>query len=165
MFNHSSEPICLYSYFGGCILVLTRMEVKSGSELTVRYHPGRCCLHELESLSIAPGSGSMSKGPCDRNTVHLTSIHYRVSGNQNFCFAPTETIDGRVKKIRSPTCGMVWWLVFAEIYLVVDYLGLIHVLRNLDLTLLMVSCARWSGVSAHKGSTKWGRVHTALKFT
>ncbi len=31
-------------------------------------------------------------------TVRLTSIHYRVSGNQNFCFAPTETIDGRVKK-------------------------------------------------------------------
>jgi hypothetical protein len=28
-------------------------------------------------------------------TVRLTSIHYRVSGNQNFCFAPTETIDGR----------------------------------------------------------------------
>jgi hypothetical protein len=36
----------------------------------------------------------------------------------------------------------------------VDYLGLIHVLRNLDLKLLMVSHARWSGVSAHKGSTK-----------
>jgi hypothetical protein len=41
------------------------------------------------------------------DTVRLTSIHYRVSGNQIFCFAPTETIDGRVKKIRSPTCGMV----------------------------------------------------------
>jgi hypothetical protein len=40
-------------------------------------------------------------------TVHLTSIHYRVSGNQNFGFAPTETIDGKVNKIRSPTCGMV----------------------------------------------------------
>ncbi len=40
------------------------------------------------------------------------------------CFAPIETIDERVKKIRSPTCGMVWWLVFAEIYLVVDYLGI-----------------------------------------
>ncbi len=32
---------------------------------------------------------------------------------------------------------MVWWLVFAEIYLVVDYLGLIHVLRNLGLKLLI----------------------------
>ncbi len=42
-----------------------------------------------------------------RGTVRLTSIHYRVSGNQNFCFAPTETVDGRVKEIRSPTCGMV----------------------------------------------------------
>ncbi len=29
----------------------------------------------------------------------------------------------------------------------VDYLGLIDVLSNLDLKLLMVSCARWSGVS------------------
>jgi hypothetical protein len=35
---------------------------------------------------------------------------------------------------------MVWWLVLAEIYLVVDYLGLIHVLSNLDLKLLMISC-------------------------
>ncbi len=33
----------------------------------------------------------------------------------------------------------------------VDYLGLIHVLSNLDLKLLMASRARWSGVSAHKG--------------
>ncbi len=33
-------------------------------------------------------------------------------------------------------------------------LGLIHVLRNLDLKLLMVSRARWSGVSAHERSTK-----------
>ncbi len=41
------------------------------------------------------------------STVRLSSIHYRVSGNQFFCFVPTETIDGRVKKIRSPTCGMV----------------------------------------------------------
>ncbi len=41
------------------------------------------------------------------NTVCLTSIHYWVSENQNFCFAPTETIEGQVKKIRSPTCGMV----------------------------------------------------------
>jgi hypothetical protein len=57
-------------------------------------------------------------------TVRLTSIHYRVFGNHFFCFAPTETIDWRVKKIRSPTCGMVWWSVFAEIYLVVDYLGI-----------------------------------------
>ena len=32
------------------------------------------------------------------HTVRLTSIHYRVFGNQNFCFAPTETINGRVKK-------------------------------------------------------------------
>jgi hypothetical protein len=31
-------------------------------------------------------------------TVRLTSIYYRVSGNQNFCFTPTETIDGWVKK-------------------------------------------------------------------
>ncbi len=45
---------------------------------------------------------------------------------------------------------MVWWSVLAE-YLVVDYLGLIHVLSNLDLKLLMVSCARCSGVSAHEG--------------
>ncbi len=29
----------------------------------------------------------------------------------------------------------------------VDYLGLIHVLSNLDLKLLTVSRARWSGVS------------------
>ncbi len=50
--------------------------------------------------------------------------------------------------------GICWEIL----YLVVDYLGLIHVLRNLDLKLLMVSCARWSGVSAHKGSTK-GRAH------
>ncbi len=55
------------------------------------------------------------------------------------------------QKNRSPTCGMVWWSVLAEIYLVVDYLGLIHVYSNLDLKLLMVSRARWSGVSAHKG--------------
>jgi hypothetical protein len=32
-------------------------------------------------------------------------------------------------------------------YLVIDYLGLIHVLSNLDLKLFMVSSARWSGVS------------------
>jgi hypothetical protein len=51
--------------------------------------------------TVAPGSYHLSY------TVRLTSIHYRVSGNQNFCFAPTETIDGRVKKIRSSTCGMV----------------------------------------------------------
>ncbi len=57
-------------------------------------------------------------------TVRLTSIHYRVSGYQKFCFAPTETIDRQVKKIRSPTCGMVCRLVLAEIYLVVDYLGI-----------------------------------------
>jgi hypothetical protein len=42
-----------------------------------------------------------------QHTVRLTSIHYWVSGNQILCFAPNETIDGRVKKIRSPTCGMV----------------------------------------------------------
>ncbi len=41
------------------------------------------------------------------HTVRLTSIYYRVSGYQNFHFAPTETIDGRVKKIRCPICGMV----------------------------------------------------------
>jgi hypothetical protein len=40
-------------------------------------------------------------------TVCLTSIYYRVSGNQKFCFAPNETIDWWVKKVRSPTCGMV----------------------------------------------------------
>jgi hypothetical protein len=45
---------------------------------------------------------------CHRQcTVRLTSIYYRVPGNQNFCFTPTETIDGQVKKIRSPTCDMV----------------------------------------------------------
>ncbi len=63
------------------------------------------------------------------HTVRLTSIYYRVSGYQNFCFAPTETIDGRVKKITCPNCGMVWWSILAEIYLVVDYLGLIHVFK------------------------------------
>ena len=39
MFNHSSEPTCFYSNIGGCILVFTRIGVKSGSELTVCYHP------------------------------------------------------------------------------------------------------------------------------
>jgi hypothetical protein len=42
-------------------------------------------------------------------------------------------------------------LVLAEISLVVDYLSLIHVLSNLDLKLLKVSCVHWSGVSAHEG--------------
>jgi hypothetical protein len=46
---------------------------------------------------------------------------------------------------------MVWWLILAEIWLIVVYLGLVHVLSNLDLKLLKVSRARWSGVSAHKG--------------
>jgi hypothetical protein len=41
------------------------------------------------------------------HTVRLTSIYYRVPGNQNFRFTPTETMDGQVKKIRSPTCDMV----------------------------------------------------------
>jgi hypothetical protein len=40
-------------------------------------------------------------GSADGGTVRLTSIHYRVSGNLNFCFAPTETIDGQVKKKKS----------------------------------------------------------------
>lgn len=39
MFNHSSDPTCFYSNIGGCILVFTRIGVKSGSELTVCYHP------------------------------------------------------------------------------------------------------------------------------
>ncbi len=46
---------------------------------------------------------------------------------------------------------MVCCSVLAEIYLLVDYLGLIHVLGNLDLKLLIVSRVRWSGVSAHEG--------------
>ncbi len=49
-------------------------------------------------------SAQKSKIP---HTVRFTSIHYWVSGNQNFYFTPTETIDGRVKEIRSPTFGMV----------------------------------------------------------
>ncbi len=46
-------------------------------------------------------------------TVRLTSIHYRVSGNQNFCFAPTETIDGRVKKKEVPLVAWSddWYLL------------------------------------------------------
>jgi hypothetical protein len=59
------------------------------------------------------------------------------------------------QKIRSPTCA--WH--GAEIYLVVDYLGLIHVLSNLDLKLLMVSCVRWSGVSAHEGMMLKNKSH------
>ncbi len=55
--------------------------------------------------------GLILQGRCkfvqEIHTVRLTSIHYWVPGNQNFCFAPSETIDGQVKKIRTPTCGMV----------------------------------------------------------
>ncbi len=32
------------------------------------------------------------------STVRLTSIYNQVSGNQNLCFTPTETIDGQVSK-------------------------------------------------------------------
>ncbi len=42
-----------------------------------------------------------------KDTVRLTSIYYRVPGNQNFRFTPTETLDRQVKKIKSPTCDMV----------------------------------------------------------
>ena len=47
---------------------------------------------------------------------------------------------------------MVWWSVFAKIYLVVDYLGLIHVLSNLDLkSLKYFLCALvWRGGWVHK---------------
>ncbi len=47
---------------------------------------------------------------------------------------------------------MVWWFVFAEIYLVVDYLGLIHVLSNLDLKLYkgFLCVLVWFGGWAHK---------------
>ena len=39
-----------------------------------------------------------------------------------------------------------------------DHIGLIHVLRNLDLKLLMVSRARWSGVQSGCG----GRAHKEI---
>ncbi len=48
-------------------------------------------------------------------------------------------------------------------YLVVDYLGLIHVLSNLDLKSLKVSCARWSDVEVER--TKKILKASALKFT
>jgi hypothetical protein len=50
-----------------------------------------------------------SRAP-DKNlrTVHLTSIYHRVPENQEFALAPTETIVGQVKKIGSPTWGMVF---------------------------------------------------------
>ncbi len=49
-------------------------------------------------------------------------------------------------------------------YLVVDYLGLIHVLSNLDLKLLRgVTRARWSDVEV-KGTKKIVK-GSALKFT
>jgi hypothetical protein len=46
--------------------------------------------------------------------------------------------------------------------MIVVYLGLIHGLSNLDLKLLKVSHARWSGVSAHKGM-KLAKVSFFLK--
>jgi hypothetical protein len=63
-------------------------------------------MQKEDSLSFPTVLGSGGQG-LSLLTVRLTSTHYWVSGYQNFCFAPTETIDRRVKKIRSPTCGMV----------------------------------------------------------
>ena len=40
-------------------------------------------------------------------TVRLTSVDNPVPGNQEFCFAHLQTIVGQVKKIRSPTWGIV----------------------------------------------------------
>jgi hypothetical protein len=57
--------------------------------------------------------------------------------------------------------------LLAEIYLVVDYLGLIHVLSNLEMKLLMVSCARWSRVSEVERTKIFLNFFetSALKFT
>ncbi len=40
-------------------------------------------------------------------TVRLTSADYPVPENQEFCFAPSKTIVGLVKKIRCLTCSIV----------------------------------------------------------
>ncbi len=82
---HITNPLLLVSSMPWVVLLSNWMD---------------CCLAWCSTIYLQPVKGLMT-------TVRLTSIHYQVSGNQNFCFAPTETIDGQVNKIRSPTCGMV----------------------------------------------------------
>jgi hypothetical protein len=84
----------------GCGLLVVGCELCCGLASAVSYDTHFCVL-------VLLGYKKKWTKMTQDCTVRLTSIHYRVSGNQKFCFAPTETIDGRVKKIRSPTCGMV----------------------------------------------------------
>ena len=49
-------------------------------------------------LWTPPHSTFLGVGGVYAHTVRLTSIYNQVSENQNFCFTPTETIDGQVKK-------------------------------------------------------------------
>ncbi len=55
-------------------------------------------------------------------TIRLTPIGNLVPGYQEFPVAPSETIVGLVKKIRSPTWGMARQWLLGKICLVVDYL-------------------------------------------
>jgi hypothetical protein len=75
---------------------------------TFAHRPMRICVSLYFLKKSQPKLTAIySHSPLTFATVRLTSIYYRVSGNQKKCFAPNETIDGRAKKIRSPTCGMV----------------------------------------------------------
>jgi hypothetical protein len=51
---------------------------------------------------------------------------------------------------------MVWWSMLDEIWLIIVYLSLIHVLSNLDLKLLNVSCAH------DDGGGRGGRAHKEI---
>ncbi len=82
------------------------------------------------------------------------------------CFAslPLRLLTGRSKNKKSHLwhgmmIGIFWDILGGR--LLRDYLGLIHVLRNLDLKLLIVSCACWSGVRRKHKVLK----ASTLKFT
>ncbi len=75
-------------------------------------------------------------------TVRLTSIYYRVPWNWESLVTLSETIAGHVKKIRSPTWGIIWGRWPPEICLVVEYIllkshsSLCRLLSDLNFELL-----------------------------
>ncbi len=83
--------------------------------------------------------------PTPYDTVRLTSVDNPVPGNQEICFAHLQTIVGQVKKIRSPTWGIVWRSLLAEtsmidrsLYILLNsHSSVCRLLSNLNFKLLM----------------------------
>ena len=134
-----------YVFSFGC---LSPIENSCSRFRATRVEPS-CFPHTRKAFDI--------RSAASHRTVHLTSVDKPVPGNQEFCFAHLQTMYCRAgQKIRSPTWGIVWWSLLAEIWFIVVYIlqkshsSACHLLSYLNFELLksvtyanLCACAPW----------------------